>query len=232
VVAWHTSAKKALTSPHLRDRARIAFLAFVTWEIFVIPPLAERGLISPVVLAVSPSLTLVAGVLAVSERRFDFLFAGGVAVAALTVRLATLFSREPHLLLLDAIVTMVVLTTLFALLLRYVFAPARTSAHRMVGAVVAYLIIAIIFARAYQILISFNPEALDLPDRANDLTDYVYFSFATLTTLGYGLPRGPIARSLVSIEAIVGQLYLAILIARLVSAPAAQEQPSRATHST
>jgi hypothetical protein len=229
---WPQSAKKALTSPQLRDRARVAFLTFVTWEIFVIPPLAERGLISPVVLAVSPSLTLAAGVLAVSERRFDFFFAGSIAVAALAVRLATLFSTDHRLLVLDAVVTMTVLSTLFVLLLRYVFAPSRTSAHRMVGAVVAYLIIAIMFARAYQILVFVNPDALDLPDRANDLTDYVYFSFATLTTLGYGLPRGPIARSLVAIEAIVGQLYLAILIARLVSAPSAQEKPSRVSHTS
>ena len=49
-------------------------------------------------------------------------------------------------------------------------------------------------------------------------TDYVYFSFVTLTTLGYGdiTPLTPVAQTLAWLEAVVGQLYLAILVARLV----------------
>ena len=49
-------------------------------------------------------------------------------------------------------------------------------------------------------------------------TTALYFSFATLTTLGYGdiLPTSPISRMLASMEAITGQLYLAVLVARLV----------------
>jgi Ion channel len=122
--------------------------------------------------------------------------------------------------LLDACASMLAVGTLFYLLLLYVFSPARTNWHRLVGAVVAYLLIAIIWARAFQILLFFNPQALDLPSPEGNLSDLIYFSFATLTTLGYGLPKGPIARSLTEVEAIAGQMFLAILVARLVSAPA------------
>jgi hypothetical protein len=85
--------------------------------------------------------------------------------------------------------------------------------------VVAYLLIAIVWARAFQIVMIFNPQAFDLPSPEGNVGDLIYYSFATLTTLGYGLPKGPIARSLTAVEAIVGQMFLAILIARLVSAP-------------
>jgi hypothetical protein len=163
---WPESAKKALTSPQLRDHARVAFLGFVTLEVFVIPPLWQAGWLNPLVLAVAPSVTLAAGVLAVSEHRFDFVFAGSVAVVALAVRLGTLVDSDRYLHLLDAFVTMIALATLFGLLLRYVFSPSRTSTHRMVGAVVAYLIIAIVWARAYEVLVFFNPQALEFPDTA------------------------------------------------------------------
>lgn len=58
-----------------------------------------------------------------------------------------------------------------------------------------------------------------MESQQNDLRHLVYFSFVTLTTLGYGdiSPASFGARTLVTLEALVGQLYLVILIARLVS---------------
>ncbi|KIC93810.1 potassium channel family protein, partial [Flavihumibacter solisilvae] len=52
-----------------------------------------------------------------------------------------------------------------------------------------------------------------------DLREFLYFSFITLTTTGYGdiTPVHPIARSLANLDALIGQLYPAILIARLLS---------------
>jgi Ion channel len=59
-------------------------------------------------------------------------------------------------------------------------------------------------------------DVVESPRFANDLT---YFSFVTLTTVGYGdiLPVQPLARSLCTLEAIIGQLYPATLLARLVT---------------
>jgi ion channel len=56
-----------------------------------------------------------------------------------------------------------------------------------------------------------------LPIGESNLSHLVYFSFATLTTQGYGYPVHPVARSLAMAEALTGQLYPAILVARLVS---------------
>jgi len=211
--------KRLFGSPQLRDHARVAFLAFMTLEIFVLPPLYEAHLVGPFFLALVPSLTLAAGVVAVSDRRSTWILAGGIAALSLAARINVLVSPSRGTRILDAVLSVLAVGTLFALLLVYVFAPARTNWHRLVGAAVAYLLIAIIWAQSYSLLRLFNPGALDLPETRGDFSDLVYFSFATLTTLGYGTPVGPIARSLVALEAIVGQMYLAILIARLVSAP-------------
>jgi voltage-gated potassium channel len=60
------------------------------------------------------------------------------------------------------------------------------------------------------------------------LSHFSYYSFVTLTTLGYGdiTPLTPVARSLSLLEAITGQLYIAILIARLVGIHIAQSMKS------
>ena len=65
------------------------------------------------------------------------------------------------------------------------------------------------------------------------LADTLYFSFVTLATLGYGdlTPTGPVTRGLAIFEAIVGQLYLAILVARLVGLQTAAH-PLTPRHST
>jgi hypothetical protein len=103
-----------------------------------------------------------------------------------------------------------------------VFAPGKITYHRVMGAVLLYLTIAVIFVPLYAFVGSLIPKAFtgismqDTPALASNL---IYFSFVTLTTTGYGdvFPVHPIARSLCNVEAIIGQLYPATLLARLVT---------------
>ncbi|MBO2033526.1 two pore domain potassium channel family protein [Siccationidurans ginsengisoli] len=101
-----------------------------------------------------------------------------------------------------------------------VFRAQRVTSHQLLGAVVVYLNLAQLFMGAF---IALNNE---LPGAFTTLTktalkpgELLYFSLTTLTSTGYGdiLPVHPLARSLANLEAVVGQLFLAILLARLVS---------------
>jgi hypothetical protein len=92
----------------------------------------------------------------------------------------------------------------------------------VIGAIVVYLTIGILFATLYRLLWDLDPFSLagissgaDAPHVAGSI---LYFSFATLTTVGYGdiVPVHPLARSLANLEGIVGQLYPATLLARLL----------------
>ena len=109
--------------------------------------------------------------------------------------------------------------------LRYVYKKGPVTRERIEGAVAAYLLITIAFALGY-ILISFLiPGAFRFPDKPPNIGDprfgyiFHYFSISTITTVGYGdiVPVHPFSRTLATIEALVGQLYPAILLARLVS---------------
>ena len=97
--------------------------------------------------------------------------------------------------------------------------------HRIGGAVAAYLLIALVCAFGYLLIEVLIPGAFHLPDWVPKIDDlrfvriFYYFSISTLTTLGYGdvTPVHPFARSLAMMEALIGQLYPATLIARLVT---------------
>jgi len=105
---------------------------------------------------------------------------------------------------------------------RAVFAAGRVTYHRIVGAVLLYLLIAATFAVLYLILglgLADAFSGLTLTDSPGLTSNLIYFSVVTLTSTGYGdiAPVHPIARALCNIESIIGQLYPATLLARLVT---------------
>jgi hypothetical protein len=103
-----------------------------------------------------------------------------------------------------------------------VFGPGRVTHHHIMGAILLYLTIAVIFVALFTFVGSAVPKAfsgLTVEDSPALASNLIYFSFTTLTTTGYGdiFPVHPIARSLCNLEGIFGQLYPATLLARLVT---------------
>lgn len=105
-----------------------------------------------------------------------------------------------------------------AFLVAGVLAEGRVDAERICAALCVYLLAGIAFGGLFAALEAVAPGSLAGPAPI-DLDDAVYFSFVTLATLGYGdvTPMASAARALAVLEAVFGQLYLAVLIARLVS---------------
>lgn len=104
-------------------------------------------------------------------------------------------------------------------LLRRVLAPGRVSVARIEGAVALYLVIALVFATAYETLDGVAPGAFTQPSVAGDVGRFRYFSLVVQTSTGFGdiAPAIPLARTMVTLQAVMGQLFLAILLGRLVS---------------
>src|SRR5262249_6095216 len=104
-----------------------------------------------------------------------------------------------------------------------VYAPGRITFHRLQGAVVLYLNVAMMFASAFSLIWDLSPGAFtSLTPAAGDAGEFatmLYFSLTTLTTTGYGdiVPVDPFARSLANLESVLGQFYLTITVARLVT---------------
>ena len=124
---------------------------------------------------------------------------------------------------LDAIAWLIAGLTLSAVVAGAVFAPGKVTFHRIIGAVLLYLNIGLIFVGVFDLVALLEPDAfkgLDpLQGNISIMGNLIYFSFVTLTTTGFGdiAPVHAYARSLTTIEAIIGQLFPAILLARLVT---------------
>jgi len=104
-----------------------------------------------------------------------------------------------------------------------VLAPGDITRHRVLGAVALYLGLGMAFAGAYRLYWELVPGSLANVSPGTELlqaySSILYFSFVTLTSVGYGdiVPIQPFVRALSNLEAIVGQLYPATLLARLVT---------------
>lgn len=109
--------------------------------------------------------------------------------------------------------------------LAFAFRAERPTVDGIFAMVVAYLLIALVFAELHYLLLIWNPEALHLtvplPQQSvRELRgDLIYFSLVTLSTVGYGdiLPVSPTARVLAMLEALIGQFYVAVVVATFVA---------------
>jgi len=101
---------------------------------------------------------------------------------------------------------------------RYAFRPGTVDAERIFAALDAYLLAGLTFGVAYWVIEMSVPGSFRGATGLG-LSDSIYFSFVTIATLGYGdiVPVSETARAVTILEAVGGQMYLAVLVARLVS---------------
>ena len=124
------------------------------------------------------------------------------------------------------------LALLGAGILRFVYRSRRLTIDGVLATVVVYVLIAIIFSRLYLLLLAADPQSFDLPVAAAERTphllqvDMIYYSLITQCSVGYGdiLPASDVARMLAVIQAIVGQFYMAVVVAVFVGMYATQRR--------
>jgi voltage-gated potassium channel Kch len=102
--------------------------------------------------------------------------------------------------------------------LRFAMVATKVDAEHLYAALSAYLLAGICFGLLYWVLEQISSGTFASSGQFSQ-TSAIYFSFVTLATLGYGdiVPRADIARGLAIVEGVGGQLFLAVLVARLVS---------------
>jgi hypothetical protein len=212
----------ALLRDRWSDPLLTALTVLLVVMLFVIAPIQALGLFFFQAFELAFAIILVGGVFVMSGSRTAAVAMVSALLMATVGGLSRL--RAPSILDLNlfagAWLTMGV--TMAWVVARAVFGEGRITYHRIVGAVLFYLATAVIFVALFTLVGTLVPKAFtgmlveDSPALASNL---IYFSFATLTTTGYGdvFPVHPIARSLCNLESIFGQLYPATLLARLVT---------------
>lgn len=206
-----------------REPGLTALLVIQALMIFIVVPLTGMGVLPEFVLP-AMFLVLIAAILTVTWHSRAATIAVLMAIGLSPV--GTLLWREhpsPLTEWLSGGGRLLAIVVLSLVISRAVFGPGRVTVHRIQGAVVLYLNFGLFFFTIYRLLEVLQPDSFsNLPHSGTQYGSgaaLVHFSFTTLTTLGYGdiVPVHPLARSLADLEGVIGQLYPATLLARLVS---------------
>jgi voltage-gated potassium channel len=204
--------------------SRHLLLLILLLVIFVLSPVIVLYCYGPTILNVIAAAVLLSATYAVSARKSFLIFALSLSGVS-TVLTFWLAAAPSHWLVVMSHGTLVVLISFFAIaILGYVLRSGKVTADKIYGAICVYLLFGYAWAFAYSLIEEVQPGSFtsvtSMP--ANDIVGRVmqmrYFSFVTLSTVGYGdiVPHTPAARTMALLEAMLGQFYLVALIGRLV----------------
>jgi len=206
-----------------RPRGKFFYLFLAQVLLVALSPYFEKPGLPILMLRLLAAVAFFTGVYAVSEKRAQWVTALALAVPAGVLN--AVFAFRPHIQInLPALITTILfLAYTLVTLLRAVLRAETVTLDTIYGALSVYLLIAFLWGTAFMLLETLHPGALapnasSHPNHPIDWSDCMFYSFVTLTSLGYGdmVPVIPESRSLSILEAVSGIMYVAILIARLV----------------
>jgi hypothetical protein len=204
-----------------KEEGASVLFTFLVLDIFVVPFLRTWFPTLAPVSTVALVLLFLVGILVVFQGTWAKLVACLFAGSAIALEIVRLVGGGDPFGPWRAGLSCVTIGLFTVVTLFRVFAPGEVTTHRLVGAVAAYLLVGLTWALAYEWIELVRPGSLQGGARMAESAypPTLYFSFVTLTTVGYGdvLPVSEQARALANLESLIGVLYPAVLIGRLLS---------------
>jgi hypothetical protein len=206
-----------------RRRGKFVFLFFAQVMMLVLSPFLDRPGWPEIFFRGLGALTFIAAIYAISTSSKRCITALVLATPAMVLNGVVAFRPERILLVPTAVLSVAFLVFTLVSLLRAVVTAREVTSDTIYGAISVYLLMALTWGALYLLLVTLQPGALRVntrnPGESIDWGDCVFYSYVTLTSLGYGdiVPATPHARSLSILEAVTGIMYVAVLVARLVA---------------
>lgn len=204
-------------------RGNFFYLLFSLLLLLLLAPLFEGSYLGLIMLDIAYSAVLLSAAYAVSEKKPLFTLALVLVVVILAARWSSDFLNNDSLALASKGLTLVFFVFIVCAMLFHVMRDEEVTANKICGALSAYLLIGVTWALLFTVIEGIRPQSFLVADVQGAgiremSTHFTYYSFVTLTTLGYGdiTPLTSTAKAFSYLEAVFGQIYLAVLIARLV----------------
>jgi hypothetical protein len=204
------------------DWLLLALTGVLILLIFVFAPLQALGITAFHLFAIGLLMVIIGAMVIISNSPTCVVLMSIALAANVAVFFLRLYYPVPFHLHILAGAWLIIACTLGTVVTQAVFRRGRVTYHRIIGAILLYLLIAVAFATLFLFVGLLDHGAIKgitFDDDQSVAAALFYMSFVTLTSTGYGdiVPVHPFARSLCNIESVIGKLYPATLLARLVT---------------
>ena len=207
---------------------RFLFLLISILLLLLLSPLLKGFVRIKILLDIFFSMVFIFGVDAIRQDRKHLFIAIALAIPMLLVTWAGRFVETNGLIFIGDFIGITFFVYMIITILTHIFLQDRINREVIFAAVVVYLLMGVLWAFVYGAVEHIQPNSFSVTiDTIGDQRYlFLYYSFVTLTTLGYGdiSPITAVASSMVILEAIIGQLYLVVQIAWLVGLRVSQQR--------
>jgi len=203
----------------------LSLLIFII-AMLILGPLVEEFIRLRILMDILWSAIFVSTIYAVSQKKRHIVIAVVLALPMLGSIWAKYFFQHKALLVVGSLCGAAFILFAIIQMLIFIYGHNEVTRDLIVGAAVVYLLLALMWTFIFVVVETLHPGSFNLPEgQGIEATrQFMYYSFVTLTTLGYGdiTPITSMARSLCILEAVIGQLYLVVQVAWLVGVHVSQ----------
>jgi hypothetical protein len=213
-------ASKIKSSIELLKRDRYLFLLISLVLLLLITPLFEGFFALTTLLDISITIIFLTSLYAIGKRPNDLRIAVLLLLPVITAMWVTYFVQVPYLSLVGDCCSIFFLAFTIIIILFTLFKEKEVTLDVIYSAFVSFMLIALMWAFIFDILEGLSPGSFLVTQGQfeDSRIHFIYYSFVTITTVGFGdiLPVSLTARAFSIVEMVVGQIFLIVLIARLV----------------
>ena len=208
----------------------LSLLIFII-AILIIGPLFEDFVRLRILMNILWSAIFVSAIYAVSQKKHHILIAALLALPMLGAIWSKHLVAHHPLQVVGYLCGVAFILFVIVQMLIFIYSHEEVTRDLIIGAAVVYLLMAVMWTFIFGVVETLNPGSFNIPEGQDvaATNHFLYYSFVTLTTLGYGdiTPVTSLARALCILEAVIGQLYLVVQVAWLVGVHVSQSMLKR-----
>ena len=212
-------------------RERFLSLLIFIIAMIIVGPLFEEFTGVRILMDILWSAVFISAIYAVSQKKHHILIAVMLALPMLGSIWTKYFVQHKALMVVGSLCGAVFFLFAIIHMLIYIYNHKEVTRDLIIGAAVVYLFMALMWTFIFVVVEILHPGSFNLPEGQGieASRQFVYYSFVTLTTLGYGdiTPITSMAKSLCILEAVIGQLYLVVMVAWLVGVYVSQSMQKK-----
>jgi len=205
----------------LYTRGRWVYLFLTLLLLLVLYPFVKESDLTnaPLILYILNGIVILAIMYEVSYTLLEFLIAFAFGLPSIILGW---FSQDPFIVLSQSVLHTILYSYAIFMILSVLMPQKKADIETIYGTISVYILIGLCWTNIYNIVDYFHPGSFAFSnpviDRPFDWSDYLYYSFVTLTTLGYGdiVPVAPQARSCAIIESIFGVIFIAVMVSKTI----------------